>query len=747
MVDLEILAAKGCSQERLRDIFTTTDRSKPEWRIRERFERLATNRIDDGIKQCARHAALHHAVDMAWDSTPIQKESISLLMYAQGKIDLPKFASRMKELDLVDEYCKTNEKGEIVDVDLPKLVDVRLNIVRSYVTRRMAAQSARFANLWPYFRYEARSTSNVGKCRADVLSQRVEIMSDQYGYRHLGDQCARDMFLYSHTVVIPTWNRDVQWRKRNGEIVAKVVREGVDWRKPHPTRIFWDRSAPLANINTDTGPDWIADWDIVRFGALKQTEFFNLDAVKNSDSIQQALGSNPDFFSYYFDPAVMKFPDSTSFMRGGASNDRTIQAGLYTSEDEDKGVVLTRMAMRVVPASEKIGDYPYPVWLRLTIANDTTIVHAEFLPSLPACYGGINEHDDRLVNPSFAVELLPYQDAGTNILNHLLLHMRASLYQLWAIDTDSVDEKVKEALKKAASGSNYFQEPQMLFYSASKLRELGITVDQAIKVIKADLKAEINAAFSQLLQLLSVCDRLMVMSQNEIGQAAPREISAREVTEIASTTDTVYSFIGNGVDELRNAMKRVCYESLVVQSSAEMVVPVTGSYTTKTIEAAGLKVLSEDEEDDDGELPRPRTVVGTARALEYEYLFSSRDGAERASNPQAAQILVQLAQMVVASPALAEKLGLERIFDLYNEIFRLSGAAYDLKMELKEGEDSKLPQPAGAIPAAPAQGTPDLRVILEGLAARISSLETLAQQAGIGGEGAQPGLPPALAGS
>ena len=729
MIDLEILEANGASQRRLMEIFTSTDRTSDDWKIRDRFEKLVAGRVEDGLKQCARHSSLYQAVDMAWDSTPIQKESIPLLLYAQGRIDLPKFAGRLKELDLVDEYCKVNDKGEVVDIDFPKLVDVRLNLVRSYVTRRMAAQSARFANLYPYFRYEPRSTSNVGKLRADVLSQRVEIMSDQYGYRHLGDQCSRDMFLYSHTVVVPTWDREVQWRKKNGAVDAVVTREGVDWRKLHPSRTFWDRSAPLAQINTDTGPAWIADWDIVRFGALRKTDYFNLDKVESSSGIQGVLDSYPDFFTYYFEPTTLSLP--SAFLRGAASNDRSLQSGAYTTNDDDKGVVLTRMAMRIVPKDEGIGDYPYPVWLRLTAANDNTIVHAEFLPSLPACYGGINEHDDRLVNPSFAVELLPYQDAGTNIMNHLLLHMKASLFQLWAIDTDSVDEKVKVELKKATNGSNYFQEPQLLYYSASKLRELGITVDQAIKVIKADLKAEINAAFGQLLQLLSVCDRLMVMSQNEIGQAAPREISAREVTEIASTTDTVYSFIGNGIDELRAAMKRVCYESLVMQSTSKILVPVVGQYTTKTVERAGFKVLLEDEEGDSA-APGPVTVIGSAKALDYDYVFSSRDGAERASNPQAAQTLVQLAQMVVASPALAEKLGLERLFDLYNEIFRLSGAAFDLRMELKEGETGELTQQ----PTGGQQGSAEITAVLQGLSARIAALEDVARQAGLGGDAA-----------
>ena len=736
MVDLEILKERGGTPERLREIFTCTKRDDPNWKIKERFERSISDRINEGLRQCARTSAIYQAIDMAWDSTPIQKESVPLLLYAQGKIDLPRFVTRLNELKLTDDYCKKNEKGEITGVDLPKLVDVRLNLVRSYVTRRLAAQSSRYANLYPYFRYEPRSTSNVGKARADVLSQRVDIMTDQYGYRHLGDQCARDMFLYSHTVVVPNWDRKVQWRKVNDELTAKVVKEGVDWRKPHPSRIFWDRSAPLANINTDTGPAWIADWDIVRFGSLPKTDFFNMTSVKASDALQQTVATYADFFQYYFDPKVISLPEMFSI--GAASNDRSLQ-GFYSSEDDDKGIVLTRMAIRIVPSDEGICDYPYPVWMRLTVASDSTVVHGEFLPSLPACYGGINEHDDRLVNPSFAMELLPYQDAGTNILTHLLLHMKASLFQLWAIDTDAIDENVKKSLTAAAKGANYFQEPQLLWYSASKYKDLGINIDQAIRVIKADMKAEINAAFGQLLQLLSVCDRLMVMSQNEIGQAAPREISAREVTEISATTDSVYSFIGNGIDELRAAMKLVCYESLVTQASEDVCVPVVGSYTKKTLRLAGFDDLAEDEETDETDSPKPRTVIGSARKLEYEYLFSSRDGAERGSNPQAAQVLTQLAQHVIQFPPLAQKMGLERLFDLYNEIFRLSGAGFDLRLELKEGEDGEIPTEQQGAPQG-GEGQPDLQAILAGLNERIAQLES---QAG-GAPGQPEGMPAAL---
>lgn len=725
MVDLKILDKQGVNTARLRDIFTCTDASKPDHKIKEKLCESIESRVSEGVTWCARHAKLYQAVDLAWDSTPIQKETLPLMLYAQGKIDLQQFRKELDTLTIAKDFIKEGEKGEI-KLDMPRLFEVSFNLVRSYVTRRVAAQSARFSNLWPYFRYEPRSTTAVGKLRGEVLSQRIDIMADQYNYRHLGEQCIRDMFLYSHSVAFPTcaWDREVQWVDNNGELRAHVVREGVDWVNPHPTRVFWDRSAPLANVNCNNGPQWIGYWDLVRYSSIKDVMgYFNIDAIKFSDKTASLIGNYPAFFNYYFDPTVLDFPD-TSYA-ASSNNDRSHQGTLYTTDECDKGLLLTNVFMRVNPKRLGIGDYPFDVWMRVVVASDNTVVYGEFMPSLPAAYGGLNEHDGRVVNPSFAMELMPFQDQCTNILSQLLLTMKQGLFQIWAIDEDSITKEVKDALKAGAKGQNYYVEPAQLYYSAARLRELGITIDQAVKVIQANIQNNIIQSFDALLKLLHIVDRLAILSPNEIGQPAPREISAREVTEMATTTDTVYSFVSNGVDEQRNAMKQVSYESLVVCSTADIIVPVINRFTRKTIELAGFKVVDEGDDVDLIDRPKAHTVTGASRDLVYPYLFSSRDGAERSSNPQAANVLVQLAAQVVGNPMIAEKLGVERVFDLYNEIFRLSGAAYDLKLEMGDGQSDEFSN--------------DKMTQLE---ARVKQLEALLSQMGAMPQGAPQGMPP-----
>ena len=77
--------------------------------------------------------------------------------------------------------------------------------------------------------------------------------------------------------------------------------------------------------------------------------------------------------------------------------------------------------------------------------------------------------------------------------------------------------------------------------------------------------------------------------------------------------------------------------------------------------------------------------------LLHDYVFSSRDGAERQSNTQVAQTLTQLLGQLLGVPELVQAIGKERIFEMVNEIFRNSGTGFDLKIEIEDGEEGDLP--------------------------------------------------------
>lgn len=687
MINLDILQKHGCTQARLREIFTATKGKDLE--TRERMQDLLESRIHEAIRFSAKHSKLYMSVDLAWDDLPINKATIPLLQYAQGKVSIEQCQESLNDLGVADKFCDYNDEGELKQINAQRLYEVSVNLIRSYVTRRVAAQVHRFSNLYPYFKYEPRSTAIVDKLRADVLSQRVEMMVDQFAYRHQFEQIIRQLFMYGHSVAFPdsAWSEDIQWRYGQGinsdTLESYAEKAGVKFVTPHPTRLMWDQSRPLHDININQGPNWIGYWDIVRYGDIKNDpNTWNVDEISFTNSLSSVYDSYSEFFSYYFS-------DSMSFPRVGDTfsmqNERTQQVGVYSAEDDDKGMFLTKMCMKVNPKRDGLGDYPHDVWLKLTVASDETVVYAEYLPSLPAIYGGINENDDRMANISVAHEIMPYQDQLTNIITKMLHDMKVSMMKIFCIDQDALDDDVKEYIKDALSEDSFYAQPKALFYSGQKAADLGINNNNFITIVDAqkELSAGINQSIQAILQLLNLVERMLILSPQELGQPAPREISATEVAEIANTTNSIYSFISEGIDGMRSAMKKVLYEHLVSCSSDKFIVPIKGRYSEKTIKDAGFET-----EVDVGMDSTKRNVIGDPFNLIHEYLFTSRDGAERARDTQSAQVLGNLLQNILQLDGLPQALGKERMFQMFNEIFRMSGA-HDLKLEVDQADEEQ----------------------------------------------------------
>lgn len=694
MVNLEILKKFGCTHDRLREIFTETDEETDNFRIRAKFEDMIESRVRQGIFHSAKHSNLFMSVDLAWDSLPINKATIPLLQYAQGKIAIEDAHQCLEDIGVADQFCDFDEEGTLKSINLLRLYEVSVNIVRSYITRRVAAQVSRFSNLFPYFKYEPRGTSPEDKIRADVLSQRVEVMCDQFNYRHLFGQGIRDMFNYGYVLMFPSeaWTKDMTWRENKSKeegIESYCCREGVDFVKPHPTRIMHDQSRPLADINTDNGPDWVGYWDVMKFSEVCDNPgYWNTDDISFNSNLFGAYDSYKEFFNYYLDPSTMRFP--TRKAEWSMKNDRTANTGVYGSEDMDKGIFLTNFFCKVNPAQEGIGDYPHNVWLKMVVASDNTVLHAEFMPSIPAIYGGLNQNDSRMVNISVAHELMPFQDQMNNIMNKMLHDMKISMMKIFAIDQDALDDDAKAYIEDAMSEGTMYSKPRALFYSGTKIADLGLNAKDFISVVEVqkDMQASVTQAIQSTTQLLNLVERLLILSPQELGQPAPREISATEVTEIATTTQAIYSYISEGIDELRGGCKKMLYEHLMSCSKNEYKLPVTGRYTDEVVKGAGFTDANAYSY---GLNPQTRrTVIGTPDLLMHEYNFSSRDGAERAVNTQSAQTLAGLLQQVVSVQPIMQAVGTEKILEIMNEIFRLSGAAYDLNVDTDTQEDMSL---------------------------------------------------------
>lgn len=707
MVDLAILQKFDCTQDRLRQVFTAkppaegatpeeAEKARKDLGYREAIEKEIQGRLQEHVAFSLKNYQLYAAADVAYDTSVITKANIPLMLYAQGKIDVKEASTALSRIPDSSKYVSRDATN--IRVDLPKFLEVNVNLCRSIVDRRLAAQAVKYGNLWPYYKYEARGTSQVSKLRADCMSQRSDIMADQFDHRHHEVQVMRDMFKYGHCVdfVRSAWEAAHHWKgspEGPEALKSEVTKEGLCFVNPHPSRVFWDASEPLASINSDIGCSYIGFWDVARYSSVSNNPaYWNRDSVSWTATMWDMLMAYQSYLSQFYDTITppTKFMNTTDI---AGDNDRKNYVGLYSSEMTDAGVMVTQYYRKLIPKNYGLGDYPYEVWMRFVVGGDKTVIYAEFLPSTPACYYGLNEDDNRMCNVSMVHQLMPFQDQMTNLFTWLMEVVRADLIKIINVNTDAFDGDDKKNLKDLRERLKNFNlscAPIINEVSLNKLSEMGINPASAVQIVETrgsgNLITEIVVAMSRVIEM---AEKLTNVSQNEQGQPAPREISATETNAIAATTNNVYQFIGDAIDEGRAAKKRIIYESVVNCSEAQLVLPVEGRYTRKTVNSAGFDVVEDESETESERKGSSRvTVIGTAKKLEHDYIFTSRDGSERNVNTHAANTIMQLVGQLMAMPAIVQAVGKEKLYEMINEVFRLSGAAVDLKLEVAEGEDS-----------------------------------------------------------
>lgn len=790
-----LLSAKGCSPERLREIFTATDAAKPvaggpdasssqeealttqgvkmipatngpeaplpredgestkkqksDWEIRRYFENRIRSRVLSGITTGLANSKPLQAVDLAWDAQPIQKETIPLMLWAQGKIKhegICDYLTANCDPATTAKFIKKGADGKPI-LSIPRICDFSVNLVRSYTTRRHAALAALWDNLWPLLKYNPRGTDETAMLSGDVVTQRVDIMAEEYNYRHFLSQCDRDKLLYTHSLIFPrsAWDRQTSWRNEKSNVAGSeklstgvesyVTQEGVDCVNPHPSRWFWDLGAPLANINTNNGPSYIGYWDIVPYGSVRNGDYFNTKSIVASEAWTQLVQQNAPYFSQYFNPCVLQFPAMGFCTDPALKNDRTGNIGQYTAEQDDKGVLLTQYFERINPKVEGIGDYDANVWLRIVAAGDGTVVAAEFMPSIPACYGAINANDGRVANASLAMEMLAYQDMASNITTTMIEQTRRSFAQIMFFNSDLIDDKIIKDIQAQAGNKEWWMDPKYVTMSFSEKQELlaqgRFDPNMICFNISMKLDGVIQGAMQALGQLLALADKIVNSSPNEQGQPNPREVAAREVQELSTSVQSIYAFYNEGPREQRTAFKRMVYESLRCHGTDEFLVPVLRRYKVGTIKKAGFEVVGQEAANDDTLLPSMTRIKGSLSDLDYDYRFDSRDGAERAVNTQGAQVLQQLFAGLIQVPGVAQKMGFRRVTEILNIIARMAGAPDEFQLTLNDGEDEDMPgdpaQEAANMPMQPAteQAIQKIMAAMSELAQKEAGLEGL----------------------
>jgi hypothetical protein len=722
LIDVDILKKMGSTRARIKQVFTA-QAGTPDHAHRVAFEEKLMSRIHEGAQWGLKNYQYFYAADLSWNGNIINKEVVPISLFAQGKLSLKECASSLKDLSpqTLAKFAKMDEAGNPISIDFPAFHKIVVGLTRSVVTRRTAAITNKYVKNYPFYEYEPMSTSYVANLKADVLSQRIEMIVNGYGYRHDLAQSVRDMLLYGYSVEFPecAWDKQETLRKVrvSNELLATeagdefevekyVAREGIPFKRVHPTRMFYDMAYPLAGVNTDTGPSYIGHWNLVPYRTVSNNkDFFNRETILYDTSFASKLVGYRDYFAIYSADSPINFPARADNIDIASSNDRDRAAGVYGTRenDADTSILLTEYFERVIPKDVGLGDYDCPVWLRLVVASDNTVVFGEFIPYCPAVYYGYNNNDGKILNPSFALEAAPFEDQMNNMLMNLLYSQRAALIKIISLDISQIKDPAHiQKIRDIVSGDALAAGPLLIEHQGEQTVDLGQDPRRIVEISESREVSTPAQYFNSIAQLLSIAERILGVSANEFGQSEQREISATESANISGVVQTSLSFMSLGVDEAIAAKKKILYEATMAMAETRVKVPVAGRYSATTIAAAGFEEVTDidegagKEENYLSDTPRRVTVLGDKDAVEFDYYFTVRDGSERPSNTKAAEVMVLMLQQLAQIPGVIQSMGMEGLYEFLNAILRASGMGVDIRFKMQEGQPDALPVPPEA---------------------------------------------------
>lgn len=724
MVDLEILQKRGITPESLReklsvDPLALPDSTDDQKKIKALIHRIRS-RVQEGMTRNFQDFRVYHALDVAWD-TPFRQISPTLLQsFLDRKPNTEEVYAQIESwglTHLIQEKADPKTGTPIKTFDFPTFFHVFVPLVRAYVTIRWA-KIMNDRRLTPFFKYEpVHMTTELGmKC--EVLNGRVETMNNQYGYYEVTKQAVLKMLHYSMALQFPKeeWHFEEQIRQANqedvdlgmtkpgngeeriavqvGDEVRVTSREGLRYYLPHPTRMYRDLAHAPWTYNYDSGCEYGGYWRIARYREIHSSTFWNTDKIPIG-TVDMVSG-NRLFFTTVYSACTLTIPTHTppkqpegptlaasvGLGAGDLDREKEIATLYYGTEHGDQGVLVTEHFEKLIPKDNGLGDYDCPVWFRFVLAGDMcTILYAAPLPYTPIIYYGYDADESRSKNASMSLEIMPFQDQFSNVLTQMLLTAKQNLANLTFVDEDQVTPGALEKLKNL--GERYFRSLNIMGFSSKKAAKFQNRMAEAVQSVNIP-KGSVQELSMVLRQILDILERVLVMSSNEVGQAATHEQTREEVRNIAASTSSRLTFTTTPVDIAEWAWKRQIYEGLMAYGDEYFVghlpsdIPLTDEVLTKM----GFTFIDK-QNIPSGNTRRYRRVriKKGQTALPIWELASSRDNEDRSKDAQTAQVMSTLLQQMMGNPITAQAITGAQALEWANKIGQLAGIPRDFKLK------------------------------------------------------------------
>lgn len=676
MIPLSVFERHKCDTASLKALFDLSEGKKESAasvKIREYIREI----VKAGIERSLADYQDWAAVDLAYNAPFDQKTpTIMRAIIACGN-DAKKALDTCRSWGLCegDLFCKSKgPKGEdVFELNAPAIFTTLVPIVRAYVTVR-TAKIFNDRNLSPLLNYEPLYDTSKNRVRCQIVTHLVQQMATTMGFTTALQRLIFNPMLYSSAIKFPMepWFQE----KAEDEAGATIIeREGVRYAVPHITRTFYDLQHPLATLNTDTGCCHAGYWTIDRYRDVERNKkYWNRDKISYGfDWMSDKTAWRNYFVNAY--PCTMQLPKPRT---ATGVTDREAAADYYSQGDMDKAIFVTPTFLKLVPKDWGIGTYEHPVWFRFFIGADDTILYAEPFPYRPTTVAQYDPDQNRAKNASLALEIIPSQDMIGNLLTQIVLTIKRNLANVTFYDTNlNIGAQMEDFQRR-----NQWQYTGLQFVGYDSLRnKIGNLPSPRDSFHSITFPfADTSGMFGAINTVISLLERMLVISAQEIGAAASHQQSVREVNLITANTSNRVAYTASFIDEAIRAWKAQIYDALLVYGPDEFKAEIASD--TPNLEAV-LKELELERED---EIPEKRRIVvkGKKKMLKLEGFASNRDGPERQSDVATAQAEMLALSSMNQNPAVAQIADPESILDGYIEAAKLAGARKDFKIRTRK---------------------------------------------------------------
>lgn len=688
-VDIELIRRRGGTAEKLKPKFDK-EKIKPGSKI-EALIKMSAARINEGIQGNLRDARLLWAMDEAYDVGKRQITPTLVRGLISSETSREGVLSAIKEWRLDEMLTPVLEKGcvkcdsagaPIMQLDIPCFTNIFVPVVLAY-TNRMWAKLHMERDLNPLYSYNPLIQTVKNKLKCGMITDRIQRMVSDMGIREVERQSILQTLQYSISLCFPMedWYREEQLFGSGDSVKKKVVREGLRYVLPHPRRMFFDLTHRVSTFNSDNGCEWGGYWDIIRYRELtKPNTYWNSDVIDATYGAYGWIGS-PSWRLYHeLFPCRMSFPPCAG---GKSSTDRVNRAidreRCYGNNFKDNAVVVVPFFQKIIPSEWDLYDYDYPVWHRMLFAAEDTVLTVEPLAYAPIVASLYDYDENRAFNTSLALKLLPWQDHLWNYLTQYLMSVKQNLTKAVFWNSDLLKQGDIDKLRNL--GEKMFREMQFIPFSKREFSWKQQAVGDAFYPVGFSLQntQEIGAAISLM---ISIMERMLGFSAQEMGSSATHEQSRGEVEIIASNQATSLNFTGSFIDAARTARKRQLYDAMMAYSDDEIFAGIAemNDVTKKALEEMGFKI----EEEEDG--ATHAGVRGSKKALILDSFASDRDGSDRTVDSKIAAVMVQTFQIMFANELIVQAVGVKQLIGMFNEIFYYAGAPRDFRLKFNEQE-------------------------------------------------------------